>query len=691
MAYNIFWKIPFKSLRSGKVYTVNIYKDGFLPSGYPLTLKGASQPFFTQEDDDEDIFKAVRTISGYLSIVDDGLAMNANGNTVAFNWRDIIPFTDTDRPVTLTNDSAVLWRGFMQAQNFGFRLYGNPQEKSFPIQCPLTIIEGTDVDYQHHAIENFAYLLNEIINDIPELCRPTGLIVQGGADAREWLMKRIDWQNFVSVDSDGETEARFNLYQCLQEMCRFWGWSARIQANFLYLTCADDSTETNALTLSCGYVGSDLYTLANGTSAGTVGTMLIPKTLTGNIFASNSNNDYQLRGPNKATITADINIADDYVINPFDSKLETEMLTPTWNDGESVNVNDTWVHYTQDVLSVDRYYLEATANGTYGSFAVLSALVPDSGGQYRKIGNVIRIKKSYDSGTVFVSLASKYEHSFHNGFLRITGDVYRAGERYDTTEGRWYSGNADMWMRIGIGKTRNTAMWWNGKEWGSSVVACRLTLGNRNEEMFTRYWDGSQEPGHEAVESNIVEISNLSGRLFIEMLGSNSSVVQDLNGEKMLDIKDFAISFTKNDTVTKQRYPNSGWWDIKPKEQPKDYKYKAKNNNNIHIEFEDTDFFATDDNMVMAYGVIMNNDYSFFDGTTYGGSAVKEKPEQHFANRVTDYWSSSKRKIYTELRYELVDDITPRHKITIDGTTAYPVAISHDWRDDILMLTLIEL
>ena len=53
MAYNIFWKIPFMSLRSGVVYTINIYKDGTLPSGYPLTLKGGAEPFTTDEDASE--------------------------------------------------------------------------------------------------------------------------------------------------------------------------------------------------------------------------------------------------------------------------------------------------------------------------------------------------------------------------------------------------------------------------------------------------------------------------------------------------------------------------------------------------------------------------------------------------------------------------------------------------------------
>ena len=65
MAYSI----SFKSLRAGTVYTVNI------GSGIgDVALKGAAQPFVTQEDDDEDMFTPIRTQSGYLRIVDDGKA-----------------------------------------------------------------------------------------------------------------------------------------------------------------------------------------------------------------------------------------------------------------------------------------------------------------------------------------------------------------------------------------------------------------------------------------------------------------------------------------------------------------------------------------------------------------------------------------------------------------------------------------
>ena len=120
MAFNIHWKIKFKSLRAGTDYTVNIYKDGTLPSGYPLTLEGGAQSFVTEEDDNDDQFTPIRTQTGYIRIVDDGKAINDSNVEVAYNWKELLPLNDTDRPVTLTDgNNNVVWCGFMQAQNFG--------------------------------------------------------------------------------------------------------------------------------------------------------------------------------------------------------------------------------------------------------------------------------------------------------------------------------------------------------------------------------------------------------------------------------------------------------------------------------------------------------------------------------------------------------------------------------------------
>jgi hypothetical protein len=154
----IHWTIPFKSLRSGTLFTVNIHDASY--SGNSIPLKGAAQPFTTEESQEEDQFMPIRTQSGYIRIFDNG--KDASGN--AFNWKSLLPETDTDRPVTLTDGGGnIVWQGFMQAQNFSGALYGNPQEREFPVQCSLTVCQGADINFQEKSIHNFAYLLKTIV------------------------------------------------------------------------------------------------------------------------------------------------------------------------------------------------------------------------------------------------------------------------------------------------------------------------------------------------------------------------------------------------------------------------------------------------------------------------------------------------------------------------------------------------
>lgn len=669
------YSITFKSLRAGTVYTLNIGGG----TGSAVPLMGGSQPFTTQEGDDEDMFCPIRTQSGYLRIVDNG--KDANGN--AFDWKDLIPATDTSRPVTLTHSSGghstVDWVGFMQAQDFGSVLYGNPQEREFPVQCVLSVLGGTDINYTQTAIQNFAYLLKQIVDAIPSAQRPQEFYIQGGANAQEWLLKRIDWQNFVNEDADGLT-ARFTMYQCLEDMCRFWGWTARTKGTAMYLTCADDAAQTTWLKLTYQELGQ-LATYTSGTIPGDTTYTFETESLSGDIFASTNNDEYVQRGNNEAVVTADINGADDYIIDPFDDLLEKDMKEPAYNEGYNVGA----VHYTKDILTVNRWRLEGICAEGYASFNYASNYNND-------FGNMLRIKKTYN-GSWYASFATKYEHSFSNGFFMILGTVYRPKteyEKYDSTEGRWKSGNADCWICFGVGKTRATAKWWNGKEWVNSETKCRLTLGNSDEQMYTRWWTGSVLDN--AVESNIINVSDLSGLLFVDIYGSNSSVLDNISGEKMFDIKDFRVEFIKNDNATKVGpYPNSGFYDVQKLNRPTSYTYKSKNQNSVRNEYNVDAIYGSDDKAPQGYGLLMNPDGSYLSKMLFAGSATAKHPEQHLADRVTAYWQTSRRRLAVELRRDLIADITPRHKVTIDGMTGYSIAISHEWRDDVTQLTILQL
>ena len=678
----IHWQIPFKSLRVGTNYTVNIYDSSY--SGSPIKLKPGANPFTTQESDDDDMFIPIRTHTGYLRIVDDGKAYNADNEEISWNWKDLLPATDTDRPVTLTDGSGtIVWQGFMQSQNFGGVLYGNPQEREFPIQCPLAILEGTDINYQHTEIENFAYLLQRVVNTIDTVSGSTihinNIYVQGDADAQAWLLKRIDWQAFAETDSDGNPSARFNLYQCLEDMCRFWGWTARTYHNDLYLTCADDSGDQTWLTLT----RSNLDSMAAGSTAGITGVAFseLDFDLLTDIFASTEQNDYRQRGANKAMVNVNISTAENDIMDPMDQELRKTMGTPTWNDGYTVGN----AHYSQDVLSMSRLDLIANAVSGCAAFNILYHQNGEPNYGWTEMGDVISIKKTYD-GSVFMSLETKYEHCYHDGFFRIFADTFRDGEKYE--DGRFYAGNPAMIMRFGIGKSRASAQWWDGRAWQGSMTTFLATIGNKKPELFTRYETGSGfNLSYE--ESSIFTAANLSGRIYIDLLGSNDSRIENISGQKRFDLKGFRVEFRKNDTVSKTQFPNSGWYDVQEVIRPTKYVYKSSNNNNVREDFNADCIYGGDDRMNFSPGILINPDGSYMTTVPFGITTAR--PEQHLADRVTSFWATAKRKLTVDLRADKITEPSPMNRVTIDSTTGHPIAISHEWWDDVTKLTILEL
>ena len=671
----IHWQIKFRSLRNNTLYTVNIYDSSY--SDNPVQLKGGAQPFTTQESDDDDMFAPIRTHTGYLRIVDDG--KDANGNT--WNWKSLLPSTDTDRPVTLTDGSGnIVWQGFMQSQNFGGVLYGNPQEREFPIQCPLTILEGTDINYQHTEIENFAYLLQRIVNAIDVVSGGTesgsvitangsihinNIYVQGNTDAQTWLLKRIDWQNFVEEDNDGSMTARFNLYQCLEDMCRFWGWTARTYKNNLYLTCADDSAEQNWLTLT----RSNLNTLAAGSSAGSTGgafSTLNYDALT-DIFASTEQNDYRQRGANKATVNADCNVFDETIYESFPNDTVRQMEEGGWQgytQYDSVNVA-----YTYNKYSFVSPFFSASAVSGNASFN-LARFVKDNDSSTKS--KVIRILKTYN-GSSFVSLDSRYSHLFV-GYLKFNASIYQRGTKYQ--EDRGWGLNKGIKMAVGIGKTRATAQWYSGSGyvWGSTKTIFDVSVGYSDNNF--RFLIGGL-----IMTDSIGLIAPLEGHLFIDIYGS--STLDEFDGQRLFDLGDMTITYN---------LIQNGDSFLSP-ERKNIIKYNSSNSNNVRDEWTADCIYATYNNNSIGAGLLINPSGSstpFVNTVSYNGS-TQEHPEQHLANRVTAYWATAKRKLATELRADRITEPSPMNKVKLDSTTGYPISISHNWRDDVTILTIMQL
>lgn len=673
------YSITFVSLRGGFTYTVHIGGG----TGTEIPLKGGSSPFVTQEDDSEDMFANIRTQSGYFRIVDDG--KDDNGN--AFNWKDLIPATDTSRPVTLTrrvnNTNVVMWQGFMQAQDFGSALYGNPQEREFPIQCVLSVLQGSDINYQHTDIENFAYLLKQIVDDIPGLYRPQHFVIQGGADARTWLLMKIDWQNFVSVDGDGNLMARYTLWQCLEDMCSFWGWTARTHKDTLYLMCADDGSEQSFLTLDY----SQLAQLAGGTSSGGTSGTFSPVTLSGNIFANTAQEEYVQRGVNKAIVSVDTDEADEHVIMFADSKTEKEMRDGGW---QSSFVDDDKVcRYTVDDLYFESSFQKGSAASGKASFNILQ-IADDTISSPHDDYDVIRIKAAYD-GNIFAYLETRYEHFYYDGTFSFIGNIYRWAHIFKNYGGDLGVGVHHMYIRFGIGHDRSSAQWFNGMQWGSTQSAFKLTIGNVDEN----FWIYQTVGGASGVSNKIATPSGgLAGKIFIDFLGTDENIYDSpLNPDYNFQIQGFTVNFERN-------YSHGfGFTENMKSQMSSRREYVSKNANNIRNEFSADCIYGSDNLMPFSFGIPIvdnNGTLSYLTTLTYGNTT--ERPEQHLANRVTSFWARSRRRLRTELLSNvamvgstLIRDITPQYLVTMDGVQCHPLAISHDWRDDIVQLTLLDI
>ena len=676
------YSITFKSLRAGTTYTVNIGGS----SGSAIPLKGGAEPFNTQEDDSDDPFAPIRTQSGYIRIFDDGLA--ADGVT-PFDWRDLLPMTDTDRPVTLTDDGGhIVWQGFMQAQNFGGVLYGNPQEREFPVQCALTVTECNDIDVTNHELRNFAYLLNAIISGIPSISI-NQIVVQGGSDARQWLLKLVDWQNFIDVDADDVVVARYNHYQCLEDICRFWGWTARTFGQTLYLMRPDDDDEQTFLTLT----STDLTTLAGGELAGTTsGTW--STTAIGNEFASVANNDFQQRGPNKATVTGDGNAASNELAGFADEATEKAMEDLGWGQWlrRMIYVNvlnmEVWdadggsFRYTRDMTSFTRPFLTGECQTGKAAFHLMESrdhALNDNGDTY----DVITILQPYVAGSAaYATLKTVYHHAFNDGIIQLHGTIYRRGTRYENIADRNYAVNAGkktMRMRLGVGKTRSSASWFNGEEWTTTESDFMVSVGNKDDILYIALGDAD----HRIWRNSILVNSSLVGQVFIEFLGSED--MTDINGSRDFDIEGFSLEFTRKTFFYKHGIIPT---DI---ERSDHREYVAKNGNNVRADWNADCIYASDNDLSFGFGVIANPDGSYFSMTTYGSSTTPERPEQHLADRVANYWATAKRMLELELLSNLIANINRMYLVTVDGSTMHPIAIGRNWRDDVTRLTLIEL
>jgi len=670
------YTIQFKSLRAGTVYTVSVGGG----TGTAIPLKGGSQPFTTQEDTDEDMFTPIRTQSGYLRIVDDG--KDANGNTLGADWwKDLIPATDTSRPVTLShvenNTTIIDWQGFMQAQTFSGELYGNPQEREFPVQCALSALGGTSIKTDETVIRNFAYIIQHIFAQVPQLTF-TEFVVQGGADAREWLLSQIDWRNFLNINDDGIT-AKYTIAEVMEDLCKYWGWTARTYRQQVLLMCADDLGEQTYLRLS----PAALAALAGGDdTAGTIEAVESPVSFTGS-FASRNNDEMTVRGHSKATVKAVANKQSEIIAFAPKSVRDTmDAGGYTWvQDGDSPKVG---YFTTPEISSFTSQVLNGSSDSGGGAFCRRQIYEEDST-EDAKTSDMILIKR-YNNGTPCVSLESVYETGFSGGSIELNGTVYQGAKRF--TGGDDPTNIRSFKMRIGIGHTRATAKWLQWSETGGVV---HTTWGDTQTEVYVLVkFAPVLKVGLKIAAQNMVYYNSsriqvndeIKGHLYVDFMGAVDEDWTRIN-PGTFQIADFSVNYSRDKIIT-----TSAGTRKMTRDRNEQKEYSAKNGKKYDSNWNADCIFASDNDMEYGYGLLMDADGNYLEKAPY--NSTEQIPEQHLANRVAAYWDSSRRVYRIETQTQTFA-ISPLQLVTLNNTKCHPVSISHNWRDDVTQLMLMEM
>lgn len=687
---SIKWQVKFRSLRANTLYTVNIYDLTY--TGQPILLKGGAEPFTTEEDDDDDPFVPIRIQTGHLRIVDDGYA--ADGTT-RFDWKDFVPQTDHSRPVTLTDaGGTVLWQGFMQAQDFSGELYGNPQERDFPIHCAVSVLKSQQPSTENIQLRNFAYVIDLAAATAEALSVQTvgfdTFYVQGSSDARLWLLKQFDWMNVLKESDDGEDIApQYNLYEILEDICRFWGWTCRTQGRAMYFMCADDQDEQMFLVMT----RAQLRQMVLGTQAGTVTTPFTTYTLQGDIFASTDNDDFKRRGPSKATVKADCNEQDTiFEFAPPSVEKLMDQTGYTWVAGEDQN---TGYFTTSPIRSFETAAMRG-ATTAYGGFC-RRQIYSDPEADNPTKEDMMIVKEGYTYGTNVIQLQTKKAVNFTGGSLKISADVFLGEKKWE-----WTDEDDFIALHVGIGSTYTSAKWFYiniigsvldqtsvqyGWSTSQSMLQGKVTGGSLKEiGQYRKLVFGTSLYGFPGIPCN----QDLYGYLFIDICGMKNDIGdEDEATTPKFEVGNLKITFSR-DTIYIPT--SSGETRARTLDTPRvsSLDYQAVNTNGCGEEWNCDLIYASDDNMEYGYGLIREpSDGTFMTKARYGNQT--EHPEQHLANRVAAFWQSSKRQVNAGIRSNTIPAITPLYRLTLESSWKFdPIAISRNWRDDVTTLTLLQ-
>lgn len=222
------------------------------------------EPFVTSVDDGDDIFMPIRTSTGSIGVVVDGV-----DDIVSLVGR-----TPISTYVTLTVGGNVRWVGFLACESFSQEWDKGPLEISLPVVSGLEVLKGIRVPYTglgDLGYVNFAQFLcamNEALGNIYQRFYFPNVSVP-----KTTLKYKMRMSNYATAEDKNTTYEMATFYDVLEDVCRLFGWQVVEYGVYLVFLCADvkklDSNGRNGIYFTrlqfVHFANDETYT--NGTAA----------------------------------------------------------------------------------------------------------------------------------------------------------------------------------------------------------------------------------------------------------------------------------------------------------------------------------------------------------------------------------------------------------------------------------------
>jgi len=232
------WQIRFKTL-SEHDGLVKVYDSTY--SGDAIDLTPAVSPFFTSRKQ-TDIFQPVMPDSGYLRIIDNGIA--------AEQIEALHPLGALERPVEFYLDNVLKWRGYISPESFSVDWEPAPREVAFPLIGVLDALKSVNIEDNSTGLQPIAAFIKECLEatgfDWSKIVMVNQMTaIDDGDDNYDVPELRLSLSryNFIDVntannkdDADWTPMVGKSYYSILEDICKYFCWVAIQDGDTLYLS-----------------------------------------------------------------------------------------------------------------------------------------------------------------------------------------------------------------------------------------------------------------------------------------------------------------------------------------------------------------------------------------------------------------------------------------------------------------------